>query len=189
MLIVSQSRSSAGAVVAIKDYANTFDSNAVTLNRNGSPIGGDAQNKQLTTEGIAVTLIYIDSTKGWLVTDDGLQSNVKAPTYTAEYLVVAGAGAGGSDHGGGGGAGGLLTNFGGTAITLTGGQTYTATVGSGGTGHSGPGAQAVGADGNNSVLSGSGISTVTSTAGGGGGAYISGTGNAGRAGGSGGRRS
>ena len=91
---------SAGNVVAIKDYANTFDSNAVTLNRNGSPIGGDAENKRLNTEGIAVTLIYIDSTKGWLVTDDGLQSSLSALTYTANFLVIAGGAGGGFDQGG-----------------------------------------------------------------------------------------
>ena len=65
----------AGDVVAIKDYANTFDTNAVTLVQNGSDkIGGSTVNAILSTEGLAVTLIYIDSTQGWLVTDDGLQS-------------------------------------------------------------------------------------------------------------------
>jgi hypothetical protein len=65
----------AGAVIAIKDYAGTFDTNAVTLVRNGSDkIGGVAVDATLTTEGIAVTLVFIDSTQGWLVTDDGLQS-------------------------------------------------------------------------------------------------------------------
>ena len=77
----------AGAVVAIKDYANTFDTYAVTLVRNGSDkIGGQAVNATLTTEGIAVTLVFIDSTQGWLVTDSGLQS--EAPT--AEYITATG---------------------------------------------------------------------------------------------------
>jgi hypothetical protein len=70
----------AGAVVAIKDYANTFSvSNKVTLVQNGSDkIGGSTVNATLYTEGIAVTLVFVDSTKGWLVTDSGLQS--EAPT-------------------------------------------------------------------------------------------------------------
>jgi hypothetical protein len=70
----------AGAVVAIKDYANTFSvSNKVTLVQNGSDkIGGSTVNATLDTEGIAVTLVFVDSTKGWLVTDSGLQS--EAPT-------------------------------------------------------------------------------------------------------------
>jgi len=65
----------AGAVVAIKDYANTFDTNNLTLVQNGSDkIGGSTNNGILSTEGLSVTLIYVDSTQGWLVTDDGLQS-------------------------------------------------------------------------------------------------------------------
>ena len=72
----------AGAVVAIKDYAGTFDTNAVTLTRNGSDkIGGESDNGTLSTEGIAVTLVFIDSTQGWLVTDSGLQSEAPTPTY------------------------------------------------------------------------------------------------------------
>jgi hypothetical protein len=72
----------AGDVVAIKDYANTFDTNAVTLVQNGSDkIGGQAINATLNTEGIAVTLVFIDSTQGWLVTDDGLQSSASQAQY------------------------------------------------------------------------------------------------------------
>ena len=51
----------------------------VTLVQNGSDkIGGSTVNATLSTEGIAVTLVFIDSTQGWLVTDSGLQS--EAPT-------------------------------------------------------------------------------------------------------------
>ena len=72
----------AGAVVGIKDYAGTFDTNAVTLNLNGSDkAGGSAVNPILTTEGIAVTLVFIDSTQGWLVTDSGLQSEAPGPQF------------------------------------------------------------------------------------------------------------
>jgi len=69
-----------GAVVAFKDYAGTFSaSNKVTLVQNGSDkIGGSTVNAILDTEGIAVTLVFVDSTEGWLVTDSGLQS--EAPT-------------------------------------------------------------------------------------------------------------
>jgi len=66
---------SPGAVVAVKDYANTWDTNNCIIISNGSEkIGGSTQNATLSTEGLAVTFIYIDSTQGWLVTDDGLQS-------------------------------------------------------------------------------------------------------------------
>ena len=71
----------AGAVVAVKDYAKTFDTNNVTLARNGSNIGGNAENAILSTEGLAVTLVYVDATKGWLVTDSGLQDEAPTPLY------------------------------------------------------------------------------------------------------------
>jgi hypothetical protein len=77
----------AGAVVAIKDYAGTFDTGTLTLVQNGSDkIGGLTVNATLDVEGIAVTLVFIDSTQGWLVTDSGLQS--EAPT--AQYITATG---------------------------------------------------------------------------------------------------
>ncbi len=72
----------AGAVVGIKDYANTFDTNNVTVAPNGSDkIGGSTTDAILSTEGIALTLVFIDSTQGWLVTDSGLQSEIPQPSY------------------------------------------------------------------------------------------------------------
>ena len=77
----------AGAVVAVKDYANTFDTNAVTLVQNGSDkVGGSTVNPTLSTEGIAVTLVFVDSTQGWLVTDNGTQDT--APTL--KYVTATG---------------------------------------------------------------------------------------------------
>lgn len=71
-----------GAVVAIKDYAKTFDTNNCILIRNGSDkIGGDAINATLSIEGQAVTLVFIDSTQGWLVTDSGLQSDASTTQF------------------------------------------------------------------------------------------------------------
>jgi len=72
----------AGAVVAIKDYANTFDTNPVTLVQNGSDkIGGSTTNATLSTEGLAVTLVFVDSTQGWLVTDNGTQDTTPTELY------------------------------------------------------------------------------------------------------------
>jgi hypothetical protein len=85
-ITVTLPASPAGDVVAVKDYANTFDTNNVTLARNGSNIGGSAVDATLSTEGLAVTLVYVDATQGWLVTDDGLQS--QAPT--AQYITATG---------------------------------------------------------------------------------------------------
>ena len=74
---------SAGDIVAVKDYANTWDTNNLTLGRNSQPIGGVAVDASLQTEGLAVTLVYIDSTKGWLVTDSGLQDEAPSPQFIA----------------------------------------------------------------------------------------------------------
>jgi len=73
----------AGAVVAVKDYANTWDTNNCILSPNGSDkIAGDnTVDATLDTEGLAVTLVFIDSTQGWLVTDSGLQSEVPTATF------------------------------------------------------------------------------------------------------------
>jgi len=72
----------AGAVVAFKDYLGTFDTHAVTLVQNGSDkIAGSTVNATLDTEGIAVTLVFIDSTQGWLVTDSGLTSEASTGTF------------------------------------------------------------------------------------------------------------
>jgi hypothetical protein len=73
----------AGAIVAFKDYAGTFsDSNKVTLVQNGSDkIGGSTVNAKLSIAGQAVTLVFIDSTQGWLVTDSGLQSDANTQTF------------------------------------------------------------------------------------------------------------
>ena len=73
---------SAGNIVAVKDYGNTFDTNALTIGRGGSNIGGLAQDAILSTEGTSVTLVYVDSTKGWLVTQEGAQSDAPQPLFT-----------------------------------------------------------------------------------------------------------
>jgi hypothetical protein len=60
----------AGSVVAFKDYNKTWDTNNVTLNRNGSKIGGNTACATLTTEGQSVSLIYVDATRGWIDIQD-----------------------------------------------------------------------------------------------------------------------
>mgnify|MGYP003113191127 FL=1 len=57
---------SAGAIVAVQDYNNTFDSNALTVTPNGSEkINGGAGSLLLVKQGEGLTLVYIDSTVGW----------------------------------------------------------------------------------------------------------------------------
>jgi hypothetical protein len=71
----------AGAVVGIADYANTFATNNLTIGRNGSNIGGIAGNPVLSTNGIAVTFVYVDATQGWIVTDSGNRSDLPPPQF------------------------------------------------------------------------------------------------------------
>jgi hypothetical protein len=56
----------AGAIVAISDYANTAATNNIIIAPNGTDkINGTNASYYLNTTGASVTLIYIDSTRGW----------------------------------------------------------------------------------------------------------------------------
>ena len=61
---------SIGDTIAIKDYAGTFGTNALTIGRNGNNIQGVANNSQIGTNRASVVLVYIDGTKGWLYTNE-----------------------------------------------------------------------------------------------------------------------
>jgi len=66
---------SAGSIVSLKDYANTWDTNNVTLTPNGTDkINGTNASATLNTEDQSVTLVYVDSTKGWRVVQDSTSS-------------------------------------------------------------------------------------------------------------------
>jgi hypothetical protein len=81
--ITLPSSPSAGAVVGIADYANTFATNNITVDRNGSNIGGVAENSILAVNGVSVTFVYVDATQGWIVTDSGNRSDLPGPEYVA----------------------------------------------------------------------------------------------------------
>jgi len=87
--------------------------------------------------------------------------NVEDPSYTISYLLVAGGGGGGRDCGGGGGAGGVL----GGSTKLYVGQTYSITVGNGGSGATTTSQR--GGQGGNSGISGPQVS-IAATGGAGG---------------------
>jgi hypothetical protein len=57
---------SGGDIVSIKDYADTFDTNSITIGRNGSKIASQCNDAVVTTEGASITMIYVDGTQGWL---------------------------------------------------------------------------------------------------------------------------
>ena len=62
---------SAGNIVSVKDYANSFGTNALTIGRNGSNINGDSDFDPIfETDGTFLTFIYVDGTQGWKITDD-----------------------------------------------------------------------------------------------------------------------
>jgi len=71
---------SAGDIVAFADYTNTFQTNAVTICKNGSKIGGVCANATLSTEGQSVTLVFVDATEGWKNVQDST-SNVIGETF------------------------------------------------------------------------------------------------------------
>jgi hypothetical protein len=140
-----------GNVVVFLDDTGEFATNNLVINPNGSIILGSSLPRTLKTAREAMAFVYVDSTQGWLPYDG---YNASIPTfynYTASYLVVAGGGGGGNY--GGAGAGGYLTN----SALITPGITYTVTVGGGGSSDT---------NGTNSVISGSGLSTITAIGGG-----------------------
>jgi hypothetical protein len=57
-----------GDEVSFVDYAGTFDSNALTIDPNGSEkIVGSTASLTVATERAANTLVYVDGTQGWLL--------------------------------------------------------------------------------------------------------------------------
>jgi len=68
---------SAGDIIAIADYTNTFQTNAVTMTPNGSQkIGGVQGSATLNTEGLSVTFVYVDDTEGWKLVNDATSNTV-----------------------------------------------------------------------------------------------------------------
>ena len=60
---------SAGSIIALVDYAGTWDTNKCTISANGSEkIQGSTDDGTLERDREAVNLIYVDSTQGWVVT-------------------------------------------------------------------------------------------------------------------------
>ena len=58
---------SIGDEVAFKDYAKTFDTNNLTIARNSSKIEGATNDLTVDVEGAGNTLVFTDSTQGWLL--------------------------------------------------------------------------------------------------------------------------
>jgi hypothetical protein len=56
-----------GDFVSFIDYAGTFDTNNLTVARNGKPIQGSATDLTVATERAGFTLVFVDNTQGWLL--------------------------------------------------------------------------------------------------------------------------
>jgi len=71
---------SAGAIVAINDYAQTAATNNITVDPNGSEkIEGSTGSHIIEANGVTVTLVYVDSTRGWKIVDTGDNSSLVPP--------------------------------------------------------------------------------------------------------------
>ena len=56
-----------GDFISFIDYAGTFDTNNLTIARNGHNIQGAAADLTVATERAGFTLVYVDATQGWLL--------------------------------------------------------------------------------------------------------------------------
>ena len=61
---------STGDTVAIKDYTGTFGTNNVTVGRNSSNMNGSTVDYTANTNHLSLTLVYTDSTEGWVAVAD-----------------------------------------------------------------------------------------------------------------------
>lgn len=60
---------STGDEIRFLDVAGTFDTNNLTVARNGNPIQGDASDLTVSTERAGFALVYYNGTQGWLLRD------------------------------------------------------------------------------------------------------------------------
>jgi len=74
----------AGNIVSVVDYTNTFQTNALTIAPNGSQkIGGIEAGISLSTEGQSVTFVYVDDTEGWKNVQDSTSNVTGNPFLVA----------------------------------------------------------------------------------------------------------
>lgn len=75
---------SAGNIISVVDYTNTFQTNNLTISANGSQkIGGVAATVVLSTEGQSVTFVYVDDTEGWKNVQDSTSNAIGNPDLVA----------------------------------------------------------------------------------------------------------
>lgn len=75
---------SAGAIVAVSDYARNFATYNLTVAPNGSEkIGGQTGSAILDVNGQAATFVYVDSTKGWVNVQNAEDTEIGAAFVAA----------------------------------------------------------------------------------------------------------
>ena len=169
------SSASVGDTIEFVDYARKWGTNNLTVNPNSLNYQGNSSpNPVYDVDGQSVRIVYSGATQGWIPTSDDDVTFETPQIATVDFLVVAGGGGVNStsnNWGAGAGAGGYRASYnsetsggGGsseTAASFTKGDTYTITVGAGGTYGAGTGATS----GSDSSIIGTGVS-ITSTGGG-----------------------
>jgi hypothetical protein len=74
----------AGNIVSVVDYTNTFQTNALTIAPNGSEkIGGIASTFVADVEGQSLTFVYVDGTEGWKNVQDSTSNATGNPFIVA----------------------------------------------------------------------------------------------------------
>jgi len=74
----------AGAIVSVADYGDNFGTNSLTIAANGSDkINGETSNPILNTNGESVTLVFVDSTEGWITVNASSENIVGSPFLIA----------------------------------------------------------------------------------------------------------
>ena len=70
----------AGAIVSFADYAETWQTNNVTVTPNGTDKIGGGGSATLSTQGQSVTFVFVDSTQGWVNVQDST-SNERGQSF------------------------------------------------------------------------------------------------------------
>ena len=74
----------AGNIVSVVDYTNTFQTNALTISPNGSQkLGGTNASFTASTEGQSLTFVYVDDTEGWKNVQDSTSNATGNPFLIA----------------------------------------------------------------------------------------------------------
>ena len=72
----------AGETIYVKDYAGNFGTNNLTIQRNSHNIQGHATDLTIETNRASIRLVYVDSTKGWLITNESAVGDLQSKNFT-----------------------------------------------------------------------------------------------------------